>query len=321
MAEDMYGGITYNYELKAPAALSLACWGVAGLDALVQVAVRTPTSKNQSLAVEVLATLAAGHALPQLETWIRDPALAQRIRDGIPEAVASAASSRLRGYVLSFEDDDEAASVIGRKLDQASFMPWSASRVLFQTMAARWLAISDPVLDKLRWLIAERAEDEPSFQEFLELHPQLLDPMAVEVWAQPSIHGAREPDFLIRRSDDSFLVVEIECPSKRMVTAANQLSAEATHAVSQVNEYTEFLTERIVSIRSFIANFRVPDALVIVGLESNLNDVQRRSLASENASRNKIRIAGFDWLVQRAETVNRNTVHQPPASVRRLRII
>jgi hypothetical protein len=27
MFEDMYGGITYNFELKAPPAWELACWG------------------------------------------------------------------------------------------------------------------------------------------------------------------------------------------------------------------------------------------------------------------------------------------------------
>ena len=47
--EDMYGGMTFNFELKAPAAWELACWGEQGLDQLVAATLKAPTSKNVSL--------------------------------------------------------------------------------------------------------------------------------------------------------------------------------------------------------------------------------------------------------------------------------
>jgi hypothetical protein len=46
LSEDMYGRITFNTELKAPAAYCLVAWGVAGLDAIVEAAKRTPELKN-----------------------------------------------------------------------------------------------------------------------------------------------------------------------------------------------------------------------------------------------------------------------------------
>jgi hypothetical protein len=40
--EDMYGGITFNFELKAPPASCLLFWGEAGLQALIDGANATP---------------------------------------------------------------------------------------------------------------------------------------------------------------------------------------------------------------------------------------------------------------------------------------
>src|SRR5262245_12149711 len=57
--EDMYDGITFNFELKAPPAYCLLRWGTTGLEALVEAAQRSPTSKNISLTLGILAALAA----------------------------------------------------------------------------------------------------------------------------------------------------------------------------------------------------------------------------------------------------------------------
>jgi hypothetical protein len=65
--EDMYGGITYNFEMKAPAAACLICWGKEGIKALVEGARRTPASKNNSITVQLLSAVAGGK-IPTLFT-------------------------------------------------------------------------------------------------------------------------------------------------------------------------------------------------------------------------------------------------------------
>ena len=57
--EDMYGGFTFNFELKAPAAWELACWGERGLDQLTEATLKNPASKNVSLCVQILSHIAA----------------------------------------------------------------------------------------------------------------------------------------------------------------------------------------------------------------------------------------------------------------------
>lgn len=57
--EDMYGGATFNMQLKAPAAWELACFGKIGIDQLVEAALANSTSKNVSLCVQVLSHIAS----------------------------------------------------------------------------------------------------------------------------------------------------------------------------------------------------------------------------------------------------------------------
>ena len=52
--EDMYGGITYNFELKAASASCLLFWGEAGLQALIDGVNATPTAIANMTAVTKL---------------------------------------------------------------------------------------------------------------------------------------------------------------------------------------------------------------------------------------------------------------------------
>ena len=322
MFEDMYGGMTFNYEFEAPPAFCLVRWGETGLDALIESARRTPTTKNRSLAVEILATLASGSRLPQLGQWVREKAVCARIVDAIEswDDLFAAARRRLSAYILSFEDEEEIAVTIGSEFQKVGFGAISLARGLFAAMATRWMSVSLPTLAEFERLIVESRGDEAAFQSFLELHPQLVDPMVSEVWPRPRIHGAREPDFIVKRTDDTYLIVEIETPAKTLVTGSNRLSAEATHAVAQVADYVSFLSERFMSVRQSIPSFRQPEGLVLVGIEGKLNPEQARALRLENESRHRIHVAGFDWLAKRARSIVDNVVAQDVRVVRGLRI-
>ena len=212
--EDMYGGITFNFELKAPPASCLLFWGEAGLHALIDGVNATPTSKNTSLCVQILSSIAAGRPFPLL-SFIRVTRIEERIRTvhaklaGIDEF----ARKMLIQFVLSRESDDEIASLDGR-VSMGDGENMGAAKELFAAISTRWLAVGEPVLQEFESLIAEHPDDEPEFQKFLTTHPQLLDPMAIQVWPQPNLLGSRYPDFVVRRADNSYLVVEIECPAK-----------------------------------------------------------------------------------------------------------
>jgi hypothetical protein len=304
--EDQYGGFTFNFELKAPAASTLVYWREQGLEALFNVAKASTTSKNISLCVQVLATVAAGQAVPPL-SFLRDSALKEKIEaafSSVP-SLAEFARNRLVDLVLSLETDDEVAS-LGSHLNMLDNGDAKAAKELFSAISSRWQAVSHPVLESFDKLIADQPDSEPAFQAFLTMHPQLLDPMAVQIWPQPDIFGFREPDFIIRRADNSYLVVEIECPSKSLLTAGGQLTADVTHAEQQVTDYRSYLMRRYTDMLLHLPDFDDPDCLVVTGLQRRLDEKQAGALRDANRHRHRLRIVGFDWLADRARTVAAN---------------
>jgi hypothetical protein len=319
MYEDMYGDITYNMELKRLPAHTLICWGEAGLDALVEAARRTDTPKNRSLTLLVLSALAAGERplLIATETSELGSLIHQCLRD---IDFRDSAKRKLANYILSLPDDDVAAQSIGMALQFLSYLSGTAPRHLFAALAARWLAVSQTTITEYERLLETASDDEATFQQFFERFPQLLDPMAYQVWPQPDLHGFKEPDFVIRRTDNSYLIVEIETPAKALVTGALQMSAQATQAITQAMQYRTFLMERFKEAADHFPSFQTPECLVVIGLERDLSDEQRRALLMENQHRQGVRIVGFDWIARRAAAVTQNIV-ETGVDVRPLRMI
>jgi hypothetical protein len=232
-----------------------------------------------------------------------------RSRASTPQ-LAEFCRARLVELILSFESDDDVAFRVGSGFSNLTFSEVPAAKELFAALSARWLAVSSPILAQYEALILDQPDSEPAFQRFLTDHPQLLDPMAVQVWPQPDLFGFRFPDFVIRRADNSYVVVEIERPSKALVTASGHLSADVTHAEQQVVDYRSYLIQRFGDARQHFPNFDDPDCMVVIGLEQPLDSRQRAVLRDANRHRHRLRIAGFDWLADRARTVASNITRQ-----------
>ena len=217
-------------------------------------------------------------------------------------------------------DEDEALHVAGSAFQQLSLEDHGSAKEVFAALASRWLTVGKPILARYGHLISNHADDEPQFQQFFEEVPQLLDPLAVLVWPRPDLHGARRPDFVIKRADGSYLIIEIETPAKQLVTSNLQISAAVTQAVTQAMQYRLFLLERFGEANAFFPEFRDPDCLVVIGLERPLSAEQQRALALDNEHRQRVRIVGFDWLAERAERILQNVISANVA-VRPLRMI
>ena len=311
MFEDMYGGITFNFELKAPPAWELACCGERGLDQLVDATLKTPTSKNVSLCLQILTLLSAGDDFSVAPVFCDEPRRAKlhALLRANP-ALRIYARSKLLAFLLSVEDEDELLEMVSTGFSRAAFSPTSGTgpaKELFAALSARWLTISEPLLRRYESLIADRPDDEPAFQAFFTEHPQVLDPMAAEVWAQPNLHGAQRPDFVIRRFDNSYVVVEIETPAKQLVTSTNQMSAWVTHAVAQAAEYRRFI-ERLPTAQTHFPHLDQVTCLVVIGLEHALNANQQQALRNYNREHYGLQVVGFDWLARRGRAIRENLI-------------
>ena len=111
----------------------------------------------------------------------------------------------------------------------------------------------------LRAALQVHAEDvEAVFHDVLVAHPLLLDvygtceskPQFVYPAGTTSPIGktSLEPDFLIRYTDKSYKLVEIERPSKNVATAQGQPRAEVSQAVFQCAEWRHFIKTHYQSL-------------------------------------------------------------------------
>ena len=136
--------------------------------------------------------------------------------------------------------------------------------------------------------------------------------MAKTVWPQPNLLGVKEPDFIIQRADNTYLVVEIETSEKRLITSGGHLSSDASHAVAQVLDYIDYVVQHLSESQKYFPHIRNPEGLVVVGLEQGLSLEQQRRLVLENHARPGVRIVGFDWIADRAEAIAHNVVSRKP---------
>ena len=161
----------------------------------------------------------------------------------------------------------------------------------------------------------------PHFRPFFAHSPNFSTRWLFKYGSQPDFHGALEADFVIRRADDSYLVVEIECPGKPLLTKGGQFSREAVHAEKQALDYESFLSERIPEARVHFTNYRRADCLAVVGLERTLSTEQRHNLDRANERRQNLKVVGFDWLLERARTVIKNVSEGEIEVTKRHRVI
>ena len=293
--------------IVAPSAWALACWGDDGIDQLVEVTLHCPTPKNCRFAVVILCSLATGFD-ENIQAFFCPDSLRPKIKSTclMNPSLSLKAQNKLMELFLSF-NDDEVLDIISTVSIQLSMEGLEVTKELLAALSSRWLSISKPLLAEFEQLIINHSDKESIFQDFLSTHPQLLDPLAAEVWPQPDLHGAKKPDFVVRRFDNTYLVVEIETPAKLLVTKANQISAYATQAVSQATDYRTFI-RKLPNVEVHFPGLDDLHCLVVVGLERDLNDVQMQALRNDNMRSDSLRIVGFDWLADRARTVQMNLV-------------
>jgi hypothetical protein len=314
-----------DLQITFPTYAALATWGREGLELIVRIAIDGPTVKSKSAALTLFTVFAASGRLSADQNLMIDPTFVALVNKSIDAATTkSAARHALRLLIMSLPTDDLLIP-LSQSFLHLQMQPQGPSPELVQqlvaSISAKWLRFGPPVLDRYAEMLTQSANDEPAFQVFFCAFPQLLDPMAVQVWSQPDFHGAAEPDFVIRRADDSYLVVEIECPGKLLLTKNGQLSRDSVHAEKQALDYESFLSDRIAEARMHFPNYRRADCLAVIGLETSLTTGQRQDLDRANGRRQNLKVVGFDWLLDRARTVISNVGEGEIEVVKQHRIV
>jgi hypothetical protein len=178
------------------------------------------------------------------------------------------------------------------------------------------LSILSKTLDKFAALLCEAGDAKESiFHDFLRAHSIILDVYADAI-SRPRFeypNGERsplgkefvEPDFLLRYSNGSYKLVELERPSKPIATKQGQPRSEFTQAAFQIAEFRDFISKHYSRIKDeFPGICAGTGAMIILSRNTEKSFGGRQNIQEYKtllrADRPDIEVLTYDDLLDRA---------------------
>jgi hypothetical protein len=150
---------------------------------------------------------------------------------------------------------------------------------------------------------------EERYQEFLSLHPVILDPLAAEVISKQRLGLEYATDFAVRSHDDRWLLVEIERPQDELFTKGNDFRERFTHAFGQVLDFHHWVDDNVAYAQRHMPHIASPHGLLVIGLRSRLTDLQQSKLRRFCGNSRRIDVQTYDDLWKRATSLYENLFH------------
>lgn len=273
--------------------------GLPGLKLLVDVAQEGGYSSESEEAIKSIWLAGSNQSIPEAGSY-----LASRLGADIPVNgfVRQKASEAFDDLVLASKEN----AVLFSKLlsiansDSIKHQVHGSGNEFAERMirvfSAGSIAVSTALLDEFEVLVAENLREE-EYQRYLKAHPIILDPLAAEVVPKHRLGDDYITDFVIRRHDGRYLVVEIEKPQDKIFTSSGDFSAPFSHALGQVLDFQGWVAEQNSCARSKLPHIENPRGLLVMGRREDLTDRQERKLRRWCANSNSIDVATFDDLV------------------------
>lgn len=180
------------------------------------------------------------------------------------------------------------------------------ARLLF---AEATIKLTPTLLDRFRELIGQELREE-EYQVFLRDNPVLLDPLAVETVPKQRLGVEHVTDFALRRVDGRWTLVEIEKPQDGLFTAANDFTAEFTHAFGQVLDFQQWVEMHGEYARSLMPGIASPTGLLVMGRSDSLNADNSGKLERFVGNSRRIEVITFDDVLAGAELLYRNLYYR-----------
>lgn len=264
--------------------------------------------------IEALWYAAEGQIIP--ESVMYSARLVPPLNAPLDAETVVAAASALNALVSeSLQNEDTFERVVGFLFAEkfTSVLKTEDERCKFRTrvfdaFTRGRIKVTDALLCDFRQLIAREAREE-EYQRFLETNPAFLDPLANTVISKHRLGAEFVTDFVIRRLDNKYLVVEIEKPSDQIFTSNNDFSAKFSHAFGQVLDFQQWIDNHPEYARTQLPALSSPRGLLIIGMASSLTSSQRQKLHRFNSNSNFVQVKCFDEVAQEAETLYRNIIH------------
>ncbi|MGN7707972.1 Shedu anti-phage system protein SduA domain-containing protein [Chryseobacterium sp. 22543] len=306
-----YGGHTYKSDFQNIAALGVLHWNLKGLRKLGEVtisnssyrAINNVTRLLSHISSKTLALFPLSHIrcanVVMLDVFSEKYKTSEWI---------TVAKEVLIDVVKSVETDEKFP--IGITVNMGFSTSENATEHIFAALIARWFNLSSSGIKQFSDLLTAKGRYEIDYHNFLASNPYILEPFHAQIWSKPRFGEELVPDFLIRSMDNSYTVVEIERPDVPILTKAGELSAQTTHAKRQALDFRTWVLKSGHYAAQRFPGIYNPYCLVVIGRESELNEMQIERLKQENESTQGIlKIVGFDWLLSRVKSTLDNMIN------------
>lgn len=165
-----------------------------------------------------------------------------------------------------------------------------------------------PVRKKLAELMSQFAglfhEPEQKLQTFLEANPFLLCATHSRCWRKLPF-GKTVSDFVFQRSDQSYVLVEIERGDRKLLRRDGQQSEELTHAINQITDWRRYIEDNLSTVRGELELGHItasPDMLIVIGRSADLDEAGFRKIRAIQDQIPRLRILTWDQLLEEATT-------------------
>jgi hypothetical protein len=297
------GGTEEKHEVARIAAAALVSAGESGIAALgrllehgdvrglrASAALRALWRASQGLDPLVSAF---GGNYPRFDV---PPEQQVKARVVLDDFIASAATSADRGRVLVQLQHEELTLAAGTDL------PPFNRHVLNVTRESS-IVLTNSLIERWEGLVRQDLQ-ESKYQNFLEEYPVFIDPLAARVYNRKRLGIELVTDFVVRRHDSRYVVVEIEKPKDRIFTSAGDFSAAFSHASGQVLDFQGWVAEHTAYAQKRLPGIEGPHGVLIMGRRSQMDVAQRAKLRRWLTNSKHIEVLTFDDLTTRARALH-----------------
>ena len=305
-----HGSSPFDDHIAMPAISTLPCWGEQGLIALATI---VETGHYRDVALQLLLHLAIGQRPSAKAITGVEPSWYHEVCYDVTPKLQSQAGDLIREFILDPRSMKRAIVImnIGR-MQSSARGDAKAVEYFWSLFTDTRLLLNKKTIDEFSTLLASAPDREEELHTFIVQHPIILDPAAVEVRSKHELGDDFITDFVLRRINNEYILVEIEKSTDRLFTRAGRLHSQLTEAVSQVIDFQRWIHDNLAYARSKLPGITRPGGLVIIGRREGLSPDNARVLDEENYSRRgHVRIITYDDLVDSAKAIYNNLKTRP----------
>ncbi|MFS0776093.1 Shedu anti-phage system protein SduA domain-containing protein [Neobacillus sp. 3P2-tot-E-2] len=176
--------------------------------------------------------------------------------------------------------------------------PSSFAKFVFNIFGESSIKINKKIIERFNEIIINPNIKEEDCQVFLKENPALIDPLAKEIIPKQKLGLEFITDFVVRKLNDEYIMVEIEKPSTPIFTKTNDFSSHFTHALGQVLDFQEWVESNIAYADKIMPSITSPIGLLVIGHNNQLNEFQKKKLRRFNINNHgKVKVITFDELL------------------------